>query len=245
MDKMQVPIHMCPEKMFKSLGGKKENFCKTVLMCGQKHRVDMILDRLTNVKKIFGFSGYAVFKANCCDKELLIANSGMYAPDTAIVMELLLCAGVETFIRLGSCGSLSSQVNIGDVVVADSAIRGDGTSRYYVDDDFSPQAHKQLSDGIYSNLAGVKVHSGPVWTTDALFREVPEIINPVIEKGAVAVDMVTSIVLTLAQMRNLNAASILAVSDVVLNSKSGFKDPAYKKAENSIIEASLNYIKSC
>lgn len=245
MDKMQVPIHMCPEKMFKSLGGKKEEFCHTVLMCGQRHRVDMVLDRLENVKKIFGFSGYSIFKGSYQGKEVLVANSGMYAPDTAIVMELLLCAGVKNFIRLGSCGALSSKIKVGDIVLAESAIRGDGTSSYYVEDDIIPHADKFMLKKFIDLFDEKRTHLGPVWTTDALFRETPEIIDPVIEKGAIAVDMVSSVVLTLASVKDANAVSLLAVSDLVITGESGFKNPAYKKAESLIIDAALEYIKSC
>lgn len=245
MEMMQVPIHMCPDKMFKSLGGKQRDFADTVLMCGQRHRVDMILDQSKNVKKVLGFSGYSIFKANYEEKDFMIANSGMYCPDTAIVMELLLCGGVKNFIRLGSCGSLDSKICIGDIVLADSVIRGDGTSSYYVDDDYKAKSSEELINMFKGLLNENAVYCGPVWTTDALFREIPDIVDPIIRQGAIAIDMVTSIVLTLAQIRHVNAVSVLAVSDVVVSGKSGFKDPAYKKAEETIIAAALNYIKSC
>lgn len=243
MERMQVPIHMCPEKMFKSLGGKKEQFSDTVLMCGQRHRVDMVLDRLEKVKKIFGFSGYSVFRGLYQGHEVMVANSGMYAPDTAIVMELLLCAGVETFIRLGSCGALNSNIKLGDIVLSDSAICGDGTSPYYIDKNVIPQADRSLLESFEGLLRSEAIHLGPVWTTDALFREVPEVIDPVIEQGAIAVDMVSSIVLSLAQIKEKKAISVLAVSDVVINGLSGFKNPAYKRAEEEIINAALSYLK--
>lgn len=242
MEKMQVPIHMCPEKMFKSLGGKKDDFCDTVLMCGQRHRVDMVLDRLDDVKKIFGFSGHSVFRAKHCGQDLLVANSGMYAPDTAIVMELLSCAGVKNYIRLGSCGALSAKIKVGDIVIAESAMVGEGTSRYYLEANDFIQSDMSLISILKSNIKDSGVFYGSVWTTDALFREIPKHVDPMIAEGAIAVDMVSSALLAIAKFYSHRAVSLLAVSDNVVKGISGFKSKEYKETEKIIIDYALKYL---
>ena len=77
-------------------------------------------------------------------KRVSIGNGGRYAPDTAITTEILCGAGAEALIRVGSCGSLQDHIKIGDLVIVTGALRGDGTSRYYVAENFST-----VADGEY------------------------------------------------------------------------------------------------
>ena len=73
-------------------------------------------------------------------KRVTVGNGGRYAPDTAITTEILCGAGAQSLIRVGSCGSLQEHVKIGDLVIVTGALRGDGTSRYYVAENFSTVA---------------------------------------------------------------------------------------------------------
>jgi purine-nucleoside phosphorylase len=84
---------------------------------------------------------------------------------------------------------------------------------------------------------------GPVWTTDALLRETREVVESFRSKGAVAVDMVTSSLLTIAQLKKVAAGSILAVSDNVITGEMGFINPKYYDAESNIVKVSLEAVK--
>ena len=44
--------------------------------------------------------------------------------------------GADTFIRVGTCGGMQQQVLPGDVIIANSAIRAEGTSREYLPIEF-------------------------------------------------------------------------------------------------------------
>lgn len=242
MGKMQVPIHMSPQRVLKSLKCKAEDFGQIALLCGQKHRVDFCLKYLKDIKKNFSFSGYTFFTGTYKGKKVTVGNSGMYAPDTAMMVDILCAAKIGQFLRIGSCGSLSLQIDIGDIIISESAIRGEGTTKYYVDDDFVPQADRVMNEKLRSLIDGAKIHCGSVWTMDAIFREIPEIVDPIIAQGAIAVDMVTSVVLTLASINNRKATAMLAVSDNVLTAKTGFQNPAFKQSEEKLIQTAYDYI---
>ena len=63
------------------------------------------------------------------------------------------------------------------------------------------------------------------------------------KEGAMAVDMVSSAMLTIAQTYNVKAGAILAVSDNVVTGEMGFMNPLYYMAEAKVIEISLEAVK--
>ncbi len=229
---MQRDIHMKPEELLYSLQFKPGDFGDIALVCGQQHRAQMCLKSLENHVKNFTFLGYTFWTGYASGRKVTVGNGGFYAPDSAFVTELLCAGGIKTFIRLGSCGALSKDINIGDYCLATAVLRGDGASRYYVADDFTPQVNPDVSDalGQVFSQAGT-VHRGGIWTTDAIFRETKEIVNPYIQKGAIAVDMVTSPFVTVANLYQRRVAAICAVSDNLITGEIGFSDFRFFEAE--------------
>ena len=167
-----------------------------------------------------------------------MGNGGRYAPDTAITTEILCAAGAESLIRVGICGSLQDEIKVGDLVIVTGALRGDGTSRYYVAENFSTVAHPRVVEALAKAAAtlGVNYHLGWIFTTDALFQETPELITQLNQQRVSSIDMVTSTFLTLAQVRGKRAGAVLAVSDECLHGKFGFRDPSFFAAEQKTIE---------
>jgi uridine phosphorylase len=171
-------------------------------------------------------------------KRVTIGNGGRYAPDTAITTEILCGAGAQSLIRVGSCGSLQENVKIGDLVIVTGALRGEGTSRYYVAENFSTTAHADIVNALKAAAESLKAryHLGRIFTTDALFQETPELIQQLNEQNISSIDMVTSTFLTIAQVRGKIAGAVLAVSDECLCGKFGFRDPAFLEGEQKTIE---------
>ncbi len=63
--------------------------------------------------------------------------------DTSITTEVMCNAEIKNIIRIGSCGVLDEKIQVGDLIVADSVIRGDGVTPYYVDEKFVTTPDKQ------------------------------------------------------------------------------------------------------
>ena len=177
-------------------------------------------------------------------RRVTVGNGGRYSADTAITTELLCAGGVETLVRVGSCGSLQETVKLGDIVIATGAVRGDGASPRYVPEDFDTLAHPRVAEALASaaDSLGVPVHHGRVFTTDALFRETPELLSELERQQITAIDMVTATFLTVAQVKNARAGAILAVSDECLTGKLGFRDPSFLQAEERILEIALKAV---
>ncbi len=229
------------------LGLKPDSLGPHALIPGPKERSQVLLKMLDEPQKNFTFLDYEMHTGGLEGKRVTIGNGGRFAPDTAITTEILCGAGVDTLIRVGSCGSLQENVKIGDLVIVTGALRGDGTSRYYVAENFSTVAHAEIINALQRAAEDLKVryHLGWAFTTDALFQETPELIRQLNEQRVSSIDMVTSTFLTIAQVRGKKAGAVLAVSDECLHGKFGFRDPAFFEAEQKTIEVArraLHYI---
>jgi uridine phosphorylase len=59
-------------------------------------------------------------------------STGMGCPSTAIGVEELANIGVKTMVRLGTSGAMQEHTRVGDLVIANGAVRQEGTSTEYM-----------------------------------------------------------------------------------------------------------------
>lgn len=250
---MQRDVHLHAKGLLESLQFRQGDFGEFGIISGQMQRAQRCLQYLENPVKNFTFLGYTFWtgtypaKGGSASggkgKKVTIGNGGFYAPDSAFVTEILCVGGIKTLIRLGSCGGMKQEMTVGDFVVVDKVIRGDGATRYYVDDNFTPQVDKELSKKLVDVFGKQgKVYQGTCWTTDAMFRETKEIVNPYIEKGAICVDMVTSPFVTISNVYKTRVAAILVVSDNLLTGEMGFADFRLFDAEEKMTKTIFEII---
>jgi uridine phosphorylase len=240
---MQRDVHLHAKGLLESLQFRQGDFGEIGIISGQHQRAQRCLQYLENPVKNFTFLGYTFWTGLYKGKKVTVGNGGFYAPDSAFVTEILCAGGIKTLIRLGSCGGMKQEMTVGDFVVVDKVIRGDGATRYYVDDNFVAQVDKELT----GKLAEIfkkegTVYQGGCWTTDAMFRETKEIVNPYIEKGAICVDMVTSPFVTVSNVYKTKVAAILVVSDNLLTGEMGFADFRLFNAEEKMTKAVFEII---
>jgi len=230
--------HFTPQKMLSLLELKTNSLGPYALVPGPKERCQRLLGTLQNSTKNFSFLDYEMHTGTIDGKRVTVGNGGRFAPDTGMTTEILCAAGAEFLIRIGSCGSLQDHVKIGDIVIVTGAIRGEGTTSYYVPKNFSTVAHPDVVSALQKAAESLQIryHLGRIFTTDALFQETPELIQELNEQNVSSIDMVTSTFLTIAQVRQKKAGAILAVSDECLYGKYAFRDPVFLAAEERIVE---------
>ncbi|MBP9853672.1 MAG: hypothetical protein KBD53_02255 [Candidatus Omnitrophica bacterium] len=251
MKEMVKEAHMTGKDLMGMVQLTPEAVGKYAIVPGPRERADAIVKRITNPVKNFSFMEYTMHTGDYKGIKLTTINGGRFAPDTSITTEILCNAQIKGLIRVGSCGAMRADMKVGDIIVVDTAIKGDGVTKYYVNDDFVPKADPHLSK-ILTNIAknslqanglvGNTVHVGPCWTTDAILRETREHVSKAVSQGAIAVDMVTSALLTICNLYKIPAAVILAVSDNVITGEMGFMNPDYYMAEGAIINIALDAI---
>jgi purine-nucleoside phosphorylase len=175
-----------------------------------------------------------------------LAGPVMGAPQAVILLEQLIAYGAVNFIFFGWCGSLSASVLSGDLVLPSFAFIDEGTSQHYAGGltEVSGRAvsfsSRQWSEEVKKALGkrGYEFREGPVWTTDALFRETREKVESFSKAGAVAVDMELSALFSVAEFRKVSLAGLLVVSDELFSGtwRPGFGDPSFSAGRHKAVE---------
>lgn len=148
--------------------------------------------------------------------DISLAGPFVGAPYAVMLMETLIAWGVRKIIFMGWCGSVSETVEIGDIIVPSSALIDEGTSRHYQDKDKraalpSTSLLNVLESALAQNRA--HFHQGPIWTTDAVYRETRGKVELFQRLGAIGVEMEISALFSVAEFRSIEIAALVTVGD--------------------------------
>jgi uridine phosphorylase len=178
---------------------------------------------LYDIYQTEGFSG----------SRLTLSGPFLGAPHATIAMEKLIVLGARKIWALGWCGSLQHGLRTGHVVIPTGAESEEGTSAHYPIPDrpceSDPDLNKMLEKALEKE--GLPFVKGPVWTTDAVYRETAEKVKNYQNRGILAVEMEMAALMTVAIYRSVSLAGLLVVSDELFDLKwrPGFSDPMLKK----------------
>lgn len=167
-------------------------------------------------------------------RDLAVARLPIGGAAAASALELMIAAGVKTAFLVGSAGSLQPHLPVGSLVIPTSALRHEGTSHHYLPVEEPSTASPDLVDALVSaSLRRGKTTPslGPLWTTDAPYRECAGTVARHRESGVLAVEMEAAALFAVALHRNTRIALVAAVSDELWDRwKPGFHTLAYRRA---------------
>ena len=145
----------------------------------------------------------------------LLGCRGVGAPVAAVALEELAALGVRRIVGIGLAGSLVPDLVAGDVVVAGSALRGDGVSSHYLPPGPSARADPSLTEAVAGVLRdrGVPHVLGTAWTTDALYRETRAAVARARRDGAIVVDLEAAAIFAVGAALGVATAAVLVVAD--------------------------------
>jgi len=143
------------------------------------------------------------------------APPGIGAPAAAIAVEELAALGARSIVAVGYAGGFADDLRSGDIVMLESALRGEGVSAHYLPAAPSVAADPALAAEIGAVLraAGIPVRPAVAWTTDALYRETPTAVREARAAGAAIVDLEAAATLAVARALGIAAAVVLVVGD--------------------------------
>jgi uridine phosphorylase len=170
----------------------------------------------------------------------VLSNFGIGAPVVVSLAEEMIAFGVKRLIILSWAGALQKELNTGDIVVNDKALRDEGVSQHYLPMEKYISADQSLKQNLEKHLAvrGTAFTSGPTWTTDAPYRETKAEILKYQSEGVQVVEMEIAGLFALAQVRKVQAASLVVVADRLGDLT--WELPADMKAIDRSFEAAYN-----
>jgi purine-nucleoside phosphorylase len=226
------------------IGAKPGEIAPRVLLPGDPMRAKWIAETYledakcySNVRGMLGFTGtYEGVPVS-------IQGSGMGMPSASIYYhELLAEYGATTLIRVGSCGALTEDLQLRDVVVASASSTDSAMNRVRFDGlvDYAPVASFELLRAAVDAAAalGVPVHVGQVFAADAFYTDRPDLFDRLAAYGVLAVEMESAALYTLAARFRARALTLLTVSDHI---KTGAHTTAQEREQTfaQMIEVAL------
>lgn len=151
-----------------------------------------------------------------------VQGSGMGQPSMSIyVNELFREYDVRTVVRVGSCGALTENLRLRDLVLASGACTDSSMNRIRFEGlDYAPVADFDLLRAAYDAAAAkqleVAARVGLIMSSDSFYHPRPELTARMVAHGVLAVEMEASVLYTLAAQFGRRALAICTVSDHVV-----------------------------
>ncbi|MDR1788606.1 MAG: purine-nucleoside phosphorylase [Treponema sp.] len=171
----------------------------------------------TRVRNMLGFTGR--YKG----VPVSVQGTGMGIPSISIYLnELLRDYGVQRAIRVGTAGSIQERIKVRDLIIALSSCTDSGANALrFGGRTFAPTATFSLVQKAYAAAAarGWTPFVGPVVSTDMFYHEDPDEWKLWARWGALALEMESAELYTLAAKYGREALCLLTVSDSLVSAE--------------------------
>jgi purine-nucleoside phosphorylase len=203
------------------ISAKCGDIAETVLMPGDPLRAKYIAENFlenavcyNNVRGMLGYTG------TYNGKRVTVQGSGMGIPSIMIyATELITEYNVKNIIRIGTCGGLSTDIKIRDIILGMSACTTSAINKTrFMGYDFAPTANFGLLHKAYTATQSLgldqnRVHVGPILSSDEFYGHDEGLEAIYAEHGVLGVEMEAAGLYTLGAKHHINALAILTVSD--------------------------------
>jgi purine-nucleoside phosphorylase len=201
------------------IGAQPGEIAERVLLPGDPMRAKWIAETFledpkcyTEVRGMLGFTG------RWQGVPVSVQGSGMGMPSASIYThELINEYGVKSLIRIGSCGALAMDLNLGDVIAAIGSATDSNMNRARFDGlvDYAPVADFGLlrTAADVAERRGIALRVGPILAADAFYTDRPDLYDRLADYGVLAVEMESAAIYTIAARYGARALTILTVSD--------------------------------
>ncbi|WP_436928844.1 nucleoside phosphorylase [Halosimplex halobium] len=222
----------------------------SVLLPGNPERVEKITDGWDAHELVAEHREYRTATGSYDDTPISVTSTGIGSPSAAIAVEELARVGVDTLLRVGSCGAIREEASVGDLVITAGAVRQEGTSDEYVREDYPASADDRVVGALVTaaERLGYDYHVGLTASTDSFYAGQgrpgfggfeaagsDELVENLREANVLNFEMEAAAILTLANLYGLRAG---AVCTVYANRVTGeFRTEGERKAAKVASEA--------
>lgn len=177
------------------------------------------------------------------DKETIITKSPIGGPNIAAVVEEFSSFGVKEFILWGYCGGIKKGLKFGDTILAQGALREDGVSYHYVEDNEDDIVYSNWLDKWQGLAKDAGFLEGNVWSCDAIYRETTQKVMKYGSEGILAVEMEVASFYSVCKFRAVKGIAFLVVSDILTAEKwsAGFYNKQFKKGAKKLMDFLLRF----
>ncbi|KFZ36985.1 purine nucleoside phosphorylase [Shewanella mangrovi] len=224
-------------------------FAETVLFPGDPLRAKYIAEtfledvvQVTDVRNMLGFTG--TYKG----KKVSVMGSGMGIPSCSIyATELIKDYGVKNIVRVGSCGAISQDVKVRDVIIGMGACTDSQVNRTrFKGHDFAAVADYTLLSTVVdaAKAKNIPVRVGNVYSADLFYTPDAEMFDVMEKMGVLGVEMEAAGLYGVAHEFGARALCVVTVSDHIRTGEQTTSEERQTTFNDMIImtlEAALNF----
>ncbi len=195
-----------------------------VILPGDPKRCSKIAEFLEQPMPVADNREFTTYTGMLDGVKVSVTSTGIGGPSAAIAIEELVKCGAHTFIRIGTCGGMQENILGGDLVIANGAIRMEGTSHEYAPHEFPAVSDFSVTNALVSAAKQnhFKYHVGVVQSKDSFFGQHEPQVMPVsyelenkwqawIRMGCLASEMETAALFIAGSFLRVRVGSCLLV----------------------------------
>ena len=144
-----------------------------VILPGDPKRCVKIAQYFDNPVLIADNREYITYTGTLDGVKVSVTSTGIGGPSASIAMEELYRCGADTFVRIGTCGGMQTEIKSGDIVIATAAVRMEGTSREYAPIEYPAVANLDVTNALVeaAKEKGFIYHTGVVQSKDYFYGQ--------------------------------------------------------------------------
>lgn len=144
-----------------------------VILPGDPKRCVKIAQYFDNPVLIADNREYITYTGTLDGVKVSVTSTGIGGPSASIAMEELYRCGADTFVRIGTCGGMQTEIKSGDIVIATAAVRMEGTSREYAPIEYPAVANLDVTNALVEAVKekGFIYHTGVVQSKDSFYGQ--------------------------------------------------------------------------
>jgi uridine phosphorylase len=205
---------------------KELDLPRYVLLPGDPERIDLMASQWDEAKVIGLPRGYRAASGIYKGARIGAVSTMIGAPSLDSIFHDLARLGIDTFIRVGTCGTLREDIATGSLIINDASVRLDGASHFYVRNEFPAAASFEITFSLVDSAVanGVQYRVGTGATSgsfhagqgrpgynDYTSLEGERIFEEMKRAGVLNFEMETAALLTLSRLHGFRAGSICSV----------------------------------
>lgn len=219
---MAVPIlefdpsreaHIEPSRVY-----RQQDVSEHCVICFFKEVIEQVVEQegaRVAVQNRWEDGPHPLYEIEYHGQRLAFFHPGVGAPLAAGLLEEAIAFGCRKFIVIGGCGVLVREIAVGHLVVVTTALRDEGVSYHYLPAGREVRAPDAGVAALKAALerAGLPYRLGKSWTTDAPYRETPDLIAARRAEGCLVVEMEAAALLAVAEFRGTTLGQVVYGGD--------------------------------
>lgn len=201
------------EKIIPIIDIPYHKIAERVVVCGDPARAERISKRLEQVETVAKSREYWTFNGLYQGVPVTVSSHGVGGNGASVSFEGLILGGAKVIIRVGTCGSLQSDMPQGSLIIAIAACREDGITQQFLPLSYPAIAAPEVV--LEMEKAAKRVNPAAktgIITTSGLFYKglLPTNNRLFSEAGVLAMENEAAVLFVIASVRGIKAGCIVA-----------------------------------